>query len=95
MTLELNVDELRKQSAIYSLNQNKLLHYHTAINKACFELAKENPSLVNKKPEMLKLAIAKLDSEDYNYKKKKSRSKLISATQQELRMHHLKKYLRK
>ena len=33
---------------------------------------------------MLKLAIAKLDSKGYNYKKKKSRSKLISATEQEL-----------
>lgn len=85
MTVELDGDELRRRSAVYSLNPgDKLLNYHTAINEACFELVKVNPSLVYKKSEMLKLAIAKLDSEGYNYKKKKSRSKLISNAEQDL-----------
>ena len=58
MTLELNVDELRKQSAIYSLNQNdKLLYYHTAINEACFELAKENPALLTRNPKCSNLPL--------------------------------------
>ena len=38
------------QSAIYSLDPgDKLKDYHKAINDACFEITKENPSLVHDK----------------------------------------------
>lgn len=38
------------QSAIYSLDPgDKLKDYHKAINDACFEITKQNPSLVHDK----------------------------------------------
>ena len=45
------------QSAIYSLDPgDKLKDYHKAINDACFEITKENPSLVHNKKNLQKLA---------------------------------------
>ena len=47
------------QSAIYSLDPgDKLKDYHKAINDACFEIIKQNPSLVHDKKNLQKLAIA-------------------------------------
>ena len=54
-------------------------------------MAKENPSLVSQKSEMLKLAVAKLDADGYSYRKKKSRSKLISNVGQDLNIAPRKK----
>lgn len=47
---EVDLNQLRMQSAIYSLDPgDKLKDYLKAINDACFEIAKENLSLVHDK----------------------------------------------
>ena len=54
---EIDLNQLRMQSAIYSLDPgDKLKDYHKAINDACFEITKENPSLVHDKKNLQKLA---------------------------------------
>ena len=64
------------QSAISSLDPgDKLKDYHKAINDACFETTKQNPSLVHDKENLQKLAIAKVDADGYAYKKKKIKIK--------------------
>ena len=73
------------QSAIYSLDPvDKLKDYHKAINDACFETTKQNPSLVHDKKNLQKFAVAKVDADGYAYKKKKSRSKALMTTDVEL-----------
>lgn len=73
------------QSAIYSLDPgDKLKDYYKAINDACFEITKQNPSLVHDKKNLQKLAIVKVDADGYAYKKKKSRSKALMTTDVEL-----------
>lgn len=61
-------EELMKNSEIYSLNANdKLLNYHKAINDACFELCKQQHSLLQDKLELQRLAVQKINSDGYQY----------------------------
>lgn len=70
------VDEakLRKASQLYTLKENDhLLKYHTACNEASYDLYKEDPSLINNKATLMRLAADKVRL-TYDFKKKKSRS---------------------
>ena len=53
------------------------------MNDAAFNLCLENPSLINRKGELVKLDRAKLDSDGYNYAKKKSRSAVFGTAKEE------------
>ena len=53
------------------------------MNDAAFNLCLENPSLINCKGELVKLARAKLDSDGYNYAKNKSRSAVFGTAKEE------------
>ena len=71
---------LKDRAKIYSLKDptEKLYDYHKAINEAAYKIALENPMIVGNKTELNKLAVAKLDIDGYNYRKKKSRSKQLN-----------------
>lgn len=72
-------EELRKNSAIYSLKPtDKLFNYHKSINDACLELCKQQPSLLRDKVQLQKLAVQKINHDGYQYAKKKSRSKQVT-----------------
>lgn len=73
----MDTSQLKEMTQIYSLrNPNeKLYNYHKAINDAAYDMALQNPVLAGKKGELSKLVVAKLESDGYNYRKKKSRSK--------------------
>lgn len=81
MNLPVDIGTLKTRAKIYSLKDpnEKLYHYHKAINEAAYQIALENPMVVENKTELIKLAVAKLDIDGYSYCKKKSRSKQLNA----------------
>ena len=55
-----------------------MYNYSNAVNKAAYDLALEVQSLVLKKGQLLSLAKAEVDKGAYSYKKKMTRSLLLS-----------------
>ena len=71
---------LKNHAKIYSLKDptEKLYNYHKAINEAAYQIALENTMIVQNKTELIKLTVAKLDSDGYSYHKKKSTSRQLN-----------------
>ena len=74
MTVELNVEDIRKRSVLYAKSSRT---YHQRMNANAFELCIENPTLLDDKQNLIELCRKKLDNDGYNYSKKRSRSKLF------------------
>ena len=83
VTLLVNPEEHKEGSLIYkNLEPGCFLYqYRKALNDAAYEVALEDPSLIHKKGELLSLAKAKVDSHGYGYKRKKSRSQVLSVAE--------------
>lgn len=79
-TLDINIDELKEKSTIYKniIPGSFLYDYRYALNKACFEVALENPVLITDRGKLIEKGKEKLDKDGFNYKKSKSRSKAVS-----------------
>ncbi|RCH98830.1 hypothetical protein CU097_008391 [Rhizopus azygosporus] len=78
-----SIDMIAIQARIYGKGQDRsLTSYEKAINKAAAQLALEDPLLLSRKGELFKLAKKKLLDEGYQYKRGRSRSKLIKENPQ-------------
>ena len=85
LSVEMNVEKIRKESAIYRDLQpgSFLFEYRSKLNDAAFNIALENPTLISNKGTLLEQAKKKVEDDGYLYKKKKSRSPTLNAPQPE------------
>ena len=85
LSVEMDVEKIRKESAIYRDLQpgSFLFEYRSKLNDAAFNIALENPTLISNKGTLLEQAKKKVEDDGYLYKKKKSRSPTLNAPQPE------------
>ncbi|KAJ7380697.1 hypothetical protein OS493_007065 [Desmophyllum pertusum] len=80
VTVEMDKQALEQQSRIYGKSdKDNLTRYQRSINDAAFKLCCENTDLLKNKGKLLDLARKMVDSEGYNYAKKRSRSKTFGS----------------
>lgn len=97
VTMEISEEELIEKSKIFGVSRDpnvKLSRYQVAINKASAELARRDASLLTDNGKRLEMAREKIHNEGYDYRKKSSRSKKFSGSQQEKKRKYIKEDIR-
>ena len=79
LEVTVDADEILKKSRIYGNPgaSEELTSYQSAINKAAYEICTTNPTLIDKKGDLLQAARRKVNADGYQYAKRSSRSKLF------------------
>ena len=77
--MEVDVEKIKEQSVIYKKSADLCSPYEKAINDASLQLCLDNPLLLQERGKLLSLAREKVHAQGYQYRKKKSRSKLFGS----------------
>ena len=72
LEVTVDADEILKKSRIYGNPgaSEELTSYQSAINKAAYEICTTNPTLIDKKGDLLQAARRKVNADGYQYTKK-------------------------
>ena len=86
--------ELQEKSRIYENTGKTLTKYQAAINKGCYQMCKEDGSLIFNRGKLLSLAREKVHSDGYAYSKKTSRSQVFGCTDEKRKRKYVHKEAR-
>ena len=78
-TVEVDVKKIKEQSVIYKKCADLCSIYEKTINDASLKLCLDNPLLLQERGKLLSLAREKVHAQGYQYRKKKSKSKLFGS----------------
>ena len=77
--MEIDIEKIKEQSVIYKKSADLCSPYEKAINDASLQLCLDNPLLLQERGKLLSMAREKVHAQGYQYRKKKSRSKLFGS----------------
>ena len=92
--IPISESELKEKSRIYGNAGKPLTKFQATVNKACYQLCKEDGSLAFNEGKLLSLARERVHSDGYNYTKKASRSKVFGQQDEKVKRKYVHQEVR-